>query len=403
MDKLSLGDSNCNDDQKALASILKEPKYTRRQNISDDDDETSTACSKNKVMKGKVLERQQCVPDLQRQQMDKSLNFEQDKVQTCHRPNENCIDVNNPTMNMLASKSTCNDITNCDEQAQQKQDKNRADKPFSISSLISKRQALQEEENQNLSMSVEADVDFCCMTAEDYEKALVEADADDESSCSADELNLEENGADFFVSPSQLEEKQLEGLSKMEKISQIMFGDLEAEEVLPAPEPRPFLKLWQALSSWMSPLTTELLLEWRKAGADWDYSSVSPSRLYDRSDIGSSRCIGLMSILKMNLPSALSELKSTRDSDVYIAAEKKIGEIARTFNFSEPMAKFDDPRMWKVATIIFLEIVLITHRPDPQNCHEPHIPPSVLDVGMTMEEYQYLCLSAMTNLPDLER
>eukprot|EP00814_Leptocylindrus_danicus_P008419 CAMPEP_0116003704 /NCGR_PEP_ID=MMETSP0321-20121206/196_1 /TAXON_ID=163516 /ORGANISM="Leptocylindrus danicus var. danicus, Strain B650" /LENGTH=255 /DNA_ID=CAMNT_0003471927 /DNA_START=66 /DNA_END=829 /DNA_ORIENTATION=- len=255
-------------------------------------------------------------------------------------------------MAAAATTGTSSNVnTNCDrQQPLQSQPKNHGDKPFSLSNLISKRQALQERENLDSPLRVEADIDFCCMTAEDYEKALVEEDADDESSCSTDEASsMFENEEDnFFVSPSprNLENSSLKAYLKMEQISQIMFGDLEPEDTLPAPEPRPFLKIWQALSSWASPLAMELIMEWKNVGAEWDYSSSSPSRLYDRSDIGSSRCNGLMSLLKMHLPSALIELGINRGTDGEKSADKKLGELARAFDFSEPMAKFDDPRMW---------------------------------------------------------
>eukprot|EP00816_Leptocylindrus_hargravesii_P002969 CAMPEP_0196817118 /NCGR_PEP_ID=MMETSP1362-20130617/58820_1 /TAXON_ID=163516 /ORGANISM="Leptocylindrus danicus, Strain CCMP1856" /LENGTH=303 /DNA_ID=CAMNT_0042194685 /DNA_START=78 /DNA_END=986 /DNA_ORIENTATION=+ len=301
-----------------------------------------STCTQNKGVKGEVFERQQFVP-YSLKQVDKSLKWGQDKTRTQTRYRSDDGSVSAMNMAAAANGTSSNVNTNCDRQQPL-----RTDKPFSISSLISKRQALQERENLDSPLKVEVDIDFCCMTAEDYEKALVEEDIDEESKSSTDEeSSMFENEEDnFFVSPSQLGEYQLEGLSKMEQISQIMFGDLEPEETLTAPEPRPFLKIWQALSSWASPLATELIKEWKNVGAEWDYSSSSPSRLYDRSDIGSSRCNGLMTLLKMHLPSALIELGINRGTDGKKLAEKKLGELARAFNFSEPMAKFDDPRMW---------------------------------------------------------
>ena len=93
------------------------------------------------------------------------------------------------------------------------------------------------------------------------------------------------------------------------------FGADEDDSVgEPEPAPKAFILLWNAMSSWITPETTTQIQEWQaeQEAAGGDAAALIPSSTlrqpYDLSDIGASRCGGLMSMIKMHLPRALEEL-----------------------------------------------------------------------------------------------
>jgi hypothetical protein len=157
-------------------------------------------------------------------------------------------------------------------------------------------------------------------------------------------------------------------------------------------EPRAFRQLWDPLSAWITPEAVQWMVDLETPG-DNDkratFSNDSTSRQVDRSDVGASRCAGLMAMVKMYLPKCMNELH--HPNNVLRSAERRLGDLLRTFDYSEEAPKLG-VKLWKAMTCIFLDMVLIeTREADPVTT----IPPSVQAVGMTLDEYRYFTRSAL--------
>jgi hypothetical protein len=181
------------------------------------------------------------------------------------------------------------------------------------------------------------------------------------------------------------------------------------------PAPKPFILLWNAMSSWITPETTGQIQEWQaeQEVAGGDASAVVPPptlrQPYDLSDIGASRCGGLMSMVKMHLPRALEELGYNKsDGRVRLLAQSRLANFVRTFNYSDASPKFDSS-LWRALTVILVNIcfpssVLYPDIHGTQSAQEgsegqrASVPASILHCGISGSEYKYLVNSAMKSL-----
>ena len=180
-------------------------------------------------------------------------------------------------------------------------------------------------------------------------------------------------------------------------------SDEEESDVEP-PEPRAFLKLWNVLSEWITPEAV-LWLERLSANIDIGSGEYDWAPQVDRSDIGASRCAGLMAMIKMNIPKCLAELG--QPDDMRRTAERRLADLLRTFDYSRPMAKLD-LRLWRAMTCILLDMVLVTpmssidlgakKSSDTSKPQGLPLPAQVAAVGMSLEEYRYLTNSAIRSL-----
>mmetsp|Transcript_26913 Transcript_26913/g.77610 ORF Transcript_26913/g.77610 Transcript_26913/m.77610 type:complete len:574 (+) Transcript_26913:73-1794(+) len=192
------------------------------------------------------------------------------------------------------------------------------------------------------------------------------------------------------------------------------FGADEDDSVgEPEPAPKSFISLWNAMSSWITPETTAQIQEWQaeQEAAGGDASAVFPSSTlrqpYDLSDIGASRCGGLMSMVKMHLPRALEELRYNKsDGHVRRLAQSRLANFVRTFNFTDPSPKFDSS-LWRALTVVLVDICFPSSvlYPDvalkSQEGSEGQIPPvpiSISQCRISESEYKYLVNSAMKSL-----
>jgi len=178
------------------------------------------------------------------------------------------------------------------------------------------------------------------------------------------------------------------------------------------PAPKPFIQLWNAMSSWITPETAQILQEWDKEVVSGDAVASAPSSVlrqpYDTSDIGASRCGGLMSMVKMNLPRALEELGFDRsDNHVRRLAEARLANFVRTFNYSDPMVKFDST-LWKALTVVLVGIcfpssllypdVVGESSENDDDVTEISTPATIQQLGISGDEYRYLTKSALKSL-----
>eukprot|EP00980_Cylindrotheca_fusiformis_P021173 scaffold8136_cov127-Cylindrotheca_fusiformis.AAC.13 len=171
------------------------------------------------------------------------------------------------------------------------------------------------------------------------------------------------------------------------------YDDDGEAEVAPPPLPRAFTLIWTALAEWLTPEAVEWMARLEHPEKS---SSSSNEPLYrngwtpqvDRSDIGASRCAGLMAMIKMYLPSSMDAMN--HPADMRRTAEHRIGDFLRTFDYSSEAPKLPT-KMWKTITCILLDMVLIETRAKTVDS----VPPSVEAVGMTIEEYKYLTRKAV--------
>mmetsp|Transcript_28509 Transcript_28509/g.43644 ORF Transcript_28509/g.43644 Transcript_28509/m.43644 type:complete len:585 (-) Transcript_28509:2173-3927(-) len=202
-------------------------------------------------------------------------------------------------------------------------------------------------------------------------------------------------------------------------------GELDEEDEISPPLPlRPFMMLWNAIAIWITPDAVEILRSYRKELFDGSehkvVSSSSQACSYGlggtsmpgshaQSDIGSSRCSGLMTMLKMNIGKSMSDLGYNSD-DGYSRriAETRLYEFIKTFDYTKPMIKFKSD-MWRALTVILLDIILPKHDiayegiggkivVDRENPRKNIYPTVLKTVGITEEEYDYLVSKAIPTL-----
>ena len=193
------------------------------------------------------------------------------------------------------------------------------------------------------------------------------------------------------------------------------FGADEDDSVgEPEPAPKAFILLWNAMSSWITPETTAQIQEWQaeQEAAGGDAAALIPSSTlrqpYDLSDIGASRCGGLMSMIKMHLPRALEELGYNKsDGHVRRLAQSRLANFLRTFNFSDASPKFDSS-LWRALTVILVDIcfpssllfpdIIAQNGQQDGEGQSQSLPASISQCGISDSEYEYLVNSAMKSL-----
>ena len=181
---------------------------------------------------------------------------------------------------------------------------------------------------------------------------------------------------------------------------------------------RSFRVLWELLARWATPSTVDLVLSYRgqckipsrvdqrKHDAEGEESATaSPAR--NDVDIGASRRAGIMSMLKMNVPRSLSELRRARTANARDGVEiidrknveQRLADLVRTFDPAVPAANLST-KMWKGLTTILIVIAFPSEEPATDDGIK--LPPSILPLDITAAEYRYLTHSVFTSLSSME-
>jgi hypothetical protein len=199
-------------------------------------------------------------------------------------------------------------------------------------------------------------------------------------------------------------------------------------------QPRAFIILWSALTQWVTPQTVKWLQTWRNlqnqaremgnnnnngeasvAATTVDVTTLPTQAAVDRTDLGASRCAGLMAILQMHFNTALAEL-GLRLEDRR-RTERLVGDLLRTFNYSRPSPRLTVAQS-KALTAILLHTVIyegdgaittgggseiesssIGHAASHKKVSNTVIlPASCQGLGLTSDEFHYLTVSAIPNL-----
>jgi hypothetical protein len=230
---------------------------------------------------------------------------------------------------------------------------------------------------------IEADISFSCMTAEEYQAM----GSKEEESPEHDKENGSVEGEDTDTDSGY---DSGEGTDEDDLLDFLQGSEDSEDEAMPEPEPRAFLELWTVLSTWITPEAVELVQHWRSGSEE-----SQPQESVVQSDMGASRCAGLMAILKMHLSRSLQELQRPIESKRQ--TEKRLNDFLRALDYSQPMAKLDT-KLWRAMCCILLEIVLYEETEGIDPALITNIPASVKTVGMTKDEYRYLTRSAVTSL-----
>lgn len=260
---------------------------------------------------------------------------------------------------------------------------------------------------------VEAELSFSCMDPNEYEQEQQQIEEEDEPEPWDDAMVQEDDAEDDD------DDASWDGF----------FGnddEDEEEEYAEPREERAFLKLWTAVAQWITPQAVEYvghLQEQQRAQSGqefaWDTDCVPQ---FDRTDVGASRCAGLMALLQMHIPRCLEELR--RPMEERRVAEKRLTDLLRSWDYSRPISIKLDIRLARALTCVLLDTVLgATDRPGPielplsctvslraglfacraclglvayhsfsfSRCCFSQV------VGMNQEEYRYLTRSAITS------
>jgi len=239
---------------------------------------------------------------------------------------------------------------------------------------------------------VEADLSFACMTSEEYDETVECAESMDPTMLGDDNAADSDTKENVFLGQDSAFSDDDSDWSGEDEDS--MFGgrsDGSEEEDVSLPEPRAFMKLWDAITGWATPETIALLQQWRSVDMDCSIEELAPQ--VDQTDVGSSRRKGLKAMLNMHLPVSMEDLGLVQENRRQV--ELRLDNFLRTLTYSNAMVKFDS-KLWKAMTCVFIEMVLI----DSSTVNEAHVtlPAAAKEVGMVVEEFRYLTRSAVTNL-----
>jgi hypothetical protein len=240
---------------------------------------------------------------------------------------------------------------------------------------------------------VEADMAFSVMTHEEYGENVtemrreLEAEREDVYKMFTGSDNIFDDDTSQAGSDDDSEGEE-EFLNFMMEQEEDYYE--EDQQVVEEAQLRAFSLIWSSFLEWLTPEAVEWMarLEGTGENADKPLYSNNWTPQVDRSDIGASRCAGLMAMIKMYLPSSMEALK--HPEDMRRTAEHRIGDFLRTFDYSSEAPKLPT-KMWKAVTCILLDMVLLETRPKSVES----VPPTVEAVGITIDEYIYLTRSAV--------
>jgi hypothetical protein len=243
---------------------------------------------------------------------------------------------------------------------------------------------------------VEAELSFSCMDPDDYKEQLEEEDDEDEEE---EEEEREEEPQVDGNDDDDDDDDDIENETSQDDggggFLNDFFSNEDDEEPVERREERAFLTLWKAIAHWVTPESVQyvtLLHERQQQGAEsgqllaWDNEYVPQ---VDRSDVGASRCAGLMALLQMHIPRCLQELG--RSMEERRTAERRLADLLRCWDYGRPAAVKLGTKLARALTCVLLETVLmVPGLEDPVK-----LPVSCQAVDMKVEEYRYLTRSAI--------
>eukprot|EP00531_Pseudo-nitzschia_arenysensis_P018091 CAMPEP_0116126198 /NCGR_PEP_ID=MMETSP0329-20121206/6209_1 /TAXON_ID=697910 /ORGANISM="Pseudo-nitzschia arenysensis, Strain B593" /LENGTH=575 /DNA_ID=CAMNT_0003620275 /DNA_START=78 /DNA_END=1805 /DNA_ORIENTATION=- len=268
---------------------------------------------------------------------------------------------------------------------------------------------------------VEANISFSVMTQDQYETNLPTMKEEQEEE--------RQKQLEVFMGKQNIfdddDDESVEGALDQDDdddddaVMELLLGsDIEDEDEEDEPE-RPlqvkaFTLLWDALTNWM----THETVVWMKAlqekqnnnnqtmcdnnpatfglllGDNDDDDDKEWAPMVDKSDIGASRCAGVLAMLRLYLGQCMDELGHKVESRR--KADKRLNDLMRTFDYSRENPKLSSAH-WKAMACILLDAVMIESRnhQDKLLVVQQQLPPSVAKVGMSSAEFEYLSRKAV--------
>ena len=223
---------------------------------------------------------------------------------------------------------------------------------------------------------VEADLEFSVMSPDEYKQQM-------EDECELANELFKGHG-NVFGSDDEDDDDSISASSNINTTDdeeELMDDDMQSDddhlmEGHPGPEPRAFMKIWTALSTWLTPEAVAML----------KHPSISKEAPI-HTDIAASRCTGIMAMVNMHLPRARKEL-GIPEGDIK-SVKRRVSDWLRCLDYSQQTHKLST-NLWRCMTVVLIDIVLSAHPTD--------LPHAASAVGMTNEEYRYLTQSAIKSL-----
>ncbi|KAL7578068.1 hypothetical protein ACA910_015003 [Epithemia clementina (nom. ined.)] len=290
---------------------------------------------------------------------------------------------------------------------------------------------------------IEADLSFSVMSPEEFEATMNEQD---EGATDDPALNNNNNNNDDEEEKSEKENSQDDegegsfwDLLGKDDDDDDNDNDNDSEPVR-THEERAFLQLWKALSQWVTPIAVEYVFslqqqhkqqqQQRDGIGDHDHAGstllepqsspvTTPRRSSTTttttttttcwSDVESTRCAGLMSLLQLYLVPCLQQ-DLHQPLDERRTVEQRLGQFLRLLDYRRPSPRLN-ARQARALTCILIQTVRPEYYYDSDcgsddNDHSNNntdsganksVPPSCQAVGLTAEEHRYLVQSAIVN------
>jgi hypothetical protein len=239
---------------------------------------------------------------------------------------------------------------------------------------------------------VEAELSFSCMDPDEYKERILEDEEEEEEE---DEPHVDENYDDDDDDDDDVEDGNMQQEQQDGGFLTDFFSNEDDEEPVQRRDERAFLTLWKAIAHWVTPEAVAyltLLHERQQEAAEsgqafaWDNEFVPQ---VDRSDVGASRCAGLMALLQMHIPRCLQELG--RSMEERRTAERRLADLLRCWDYGRPAAVKLGTKLSRALTCVLLETVLV----GPGGEDTVKLPASCQAIDMKLEEYRYLTRSAI--------
>lgn len=260
----------------------------------------------------------------------------------------------------------------------------------SLADLMDKAGMLPDQQDPNGAKVVEANLEFSVMSKQEFEEEQDQQEEEQQDDDPTEQPQEVFQGRFDIFSDDEDDDESI-AFSRPDPEDDDYYTDEDGDDAveLPPPEKRAFMKLWEALSTWITPEAVALVQKWENG----DSLEMSPDwePIVDTSEIAASRCAGLMAMINMNLQRGLKDLE--QPSYVDLIAKHRLADLLRTFNYSRSTTKLDI-KQWRAMTCVLLHMVLVLKAND--EAKDP--PASAQAVGIRPEEYQYLTQASFKSL-----
>lgn len=236
----------------------------------------------------------------------------------------------------------------------------------SIADLMEAAGTLPAQNDRNPAV-IEAHLQFSCMDPTEYDqlnkdkdgRIVVDDDCEDDNSSEIIHGSDSESESGF----DGRQEKENEDVNDLLNFLNDWPDDPDpTDETPPAPSPTPraFPIIWNALSLWVTPDAVHYIRYLQLAKYKPDNDSWTPRDAYNTDDVASSRCAGLMALMKMHMEHCLHALQEnvpTMDKYEIRTADKRLLELLHCLSFTRPMPKLDSAQT-RALTCVMLDTVL---------------------------------------------